>query len=145
MLFTSCLYSVLKVCVRRRRHYNTTGTRPISSEQRRKKAATRTPTKPTFFSPWWPAPSHDPPALDVGGIVAAALARPDGAFKGGAGDLRGDGGGRGQGAGAHAGGRRLAQGLGGGSCSYGSRLSQLLSQRQKVTGLFHLDERWGRM
>lgn len=44
-------------------------------------------------------------ALDVCGVVAAALAGRDGAFKGGAGDLRGDGGGGGQGARAHAGGQ----------------------------------------
>lgn len=77
-------------------------------------------------------------ALDVRRVVAAALTRRDGAFASGAGDLRGDGGGGGQGPRAHAGGQRVAQGLGDGSRSHRRRLYQLLPQQEEVTGLLHL-------
>lgn len=76
--------------------------------------------------------------LYVGRVVAAALAGRDGAFKCGAGDLWGDGGGGGQGARAHAGWQQLAQGLGGGSWSHGCHITQLLPQQEQVTGLLHL-------
>lgn len=71
-------------------------------------------------------------ALDVGRVVAAALAGGDGALEGGVGDLGGDAGGGAQGAAAQAGGDGLAQGLG------GCRLAQLLTQQQQVPGLFNL-------
>lgn len=79
-------------------------------------------------------------ALNVSRVIAAALTGCDGTFKGGAGDLWGDGGGGGQGARAHAGGQRLAQGFGGGSRIHWSGIAQLLPQQEQVTGLLHLEE-----
>lgn len=84
-------------------------------------------------------------ALDVGRVVAAALAGRDGAFEGGAGDLRGDGGGGGQGVRAHAGRQRLTRGFAGGSRSHWGRVSQLLPQQEQVPGLLHLGDDTGRV
>ena len=82
-------------------------------------------------------------ALDVSGVIAAALAGRDGALKRGAGDLWGDGGGCGEGVRAHAGGQGLTQGLGGGCWSHWSCIAKLLPQQQQVTGFLHLEERHG--
>lgn len=71
-------------------------------------------------------------ALDVCGVVSAALTGCDGALKGGGGDLGGDAGGGAEGAAAQTGRQGAAQGF------RRRRLTQFLTEQQQVTCLLHL-------
>lgn len=141
MLFTTWLYSLLKVCVSRRRHCRVREHNAWREQKQQRQSVS-----------WRRFSSHlcgqllltVHQALDVCGVVAAAFTGGDGAFKGCAGDLRGDGRGGGQSPWAHAGGQRLAQKLCGRGGSHWSCLSELFSEQEKVTRLLHLDKQQGK-
>lgn len=70
-------------------------------------------------------------ALDVGRVVATALAGRHRALEGRGGDLGGNAGGGAEGSTAQTGGQRVAQGL-------GDAVTKLLTQQKEMSGFFHL-------
>ncbi len=137
MLLHIWLYSLLKVCVRRRRH---------CKELKEKHKINQKYLifdfkwstviclfffkRVSYFSGQLLLTVYQ--ALDVCGVVSAALTGRDGALKGGGGDLRGDAGGGAEGAAAQTGRQKVAQGF------RRSRLTQFLKEQQQVACLLHL-------